>query len=203
MTSLNILDDTRKLLRKVKGLNIERYYGYLTFNKAWTDKNTNNKFENIQVEKFLKKLKIKVRFGKVECAVYIHDEDKIIMPYKRHFRKINELSKEQNYYSTLFHEIMHWSGASQRMNRKSLLNDNESENEYFLEELIAEIGSVYLLRYFEICDVFPELSLVYIKTNLLEIPEDVQKHYFVRAHSRARDAVNYLIERFEKTRKKS
>ena len=97
---------------------------------------------------------------------------------------------------------MHWSGKPPRMNRKSLENDDDLAKLHVLEELIAEIGSVGLIRYFGICDHFPEASLIYIKKHLDDLPSELQKYYFTRANSGAREAVKYMVERFEKTRKK-
>lgn len=44
------------------------------------------------------------------------------------------------YYSTLFHELIHWSGDKSRLNRFDVNKMNYQQ--YESEELVAEIGSM-------------------------------------------------------------
>lgn len=65
-------------------------------------------------------------------ASYAPGMDVINMPHKDTFTSIEE------YYCTLFHELVHWTMHASRLDRKA----NES---YASEELIAEIGAAVLL----------------------------------------------------------
>ncbi|RYE02901.1 MAG: hypothetical protein EOP33_09935 [Rickettsiaceae bacterium] len=52
---------------------------------------------------------------------------------------------DQKYYSTLFHEIIHWTGHESRLNRFG--NTAPTSEKYAVEELIAEMGA--MLIYFD------------------------------------------------------
>ena len=55
------------------------------------------------------------------------------------------------YYSTLFHELTHWTGHPTRLNRPGIADTGSYELEaYAYEELIAEIGSAFLCAEFGI-----------------------------------------------------
>lgn len=69
-------------------------------------------------------------------AVYRPSPDYIQLPHKDTFISVSE------YYSTLAHELVHWSGHSSRLDRKTLNFFGSAE--YAFEELIAEIGGCYL-----------------------------------------------------------
>lgn len=49
---------------------------------------------------------------------------------------ISEFSSSEEYYSSLFHELIHWTGHRSRLNRQG--------PDYATEELVAEIGSSFL-----------------------------------------------------------
>ena len=46
----------------------------------------------------------------------------------------------EGYYSTLFHELIHWTGYKNRLNRLVL----KKESDRAFEELVAEIGASFL-----------------------------------------------------------
>lgn len=68
-------------------------------------------------------------------SYYSIKEDLISLP------SIIEFNSPDEYYSTLFHELIHWTGSERRLNRFSTGRKIEA---YSHEELIAEIGSAYL-----------------------------------------------------------
>ena len=54
---------------------------------------------------------------------------------------------DEEYYSTLFHELVHSTGHSKRLDRGNDTRDRlafDSEHEYSKEELVAELGSTFL-----------------------------------------------------------
>ena len=59
------------------------------------------------------------------------------MPYKKQFKTA------EDYFSTRFHEIVHASGAENRLNREGITTAR-SDVKYSFEELIAEIGAAFL-----------------------------------------------------------
>ena len=48
------------------------------------------------------------------------------------------------YYSTLFHELTHWTGHKSRLARPGITAEETPSEVYAFEELIAEIGSAFL-----------------------------------------------------------
>ena len=65
---------------------------------------------------------------------YSMDRDLISIPV------ITDFDSPTEFYSSLYHEIVHWTGHSSRLNRK-MIGDGI---EHAFEELVAEIGSTYL-----------------------------------------------------------
>src|ERR1700733_11738344 len=64
------------------------------------------------------------------------------MPKKKSFKSL------ESYYSTLYHELVHSTGAEKRLGRKTLTDMVPFGSEsYAMEELIAEMGSAYLCRF--------------------------------------------------------
>lgn len=69
-------------------------------------------------------------------AYYSKTSDFIVMPDRETFENLDF------YYSTFYHEIVHWSGHPSRLDRK--FGNRFGDQHYAFEELVAEIGSAYL-----------------------------------------------------------
>lgn len=80
-------------------------------------------------------------------AYYQKKEDYIQMPYKASFHSTIYSSAIEGYYTTLLHEIIHWTGHSQRCNREGIVA--YSEVLYAFEELVAELGCAILSTHFQ------------------------------------------------------
>ena len=78
-----------------------------------------------------------VRFGG-DRAFYSPSGDYIQMPPKESFERSHE------FYGVLAHEAIHWTGHVSRLNRLTKFARFGSEA-YALEELVAELGSAYLM----------------------------------------------------------
>lgn len=89
--------------------------------------------ENLQAKKILKLANFK--HGGIE-AYYSKTWDLIVMPDRESFDNLDF------YYSTFYHEIVHWSGHPSRLNREFGLRFGDQT--YAFEELVAEIGSAFL-----------------------------------------------------------
>ena len=57
--------------------------------------------------------------------------------------EFNEFRSALDYYSTMFHELVHWTGHKSRLDRKFSRN----KTDYAIEELVAEIGSAFMLAH--------------------------------------------------------
>lgn len=76
-----------------------------------------------------------VREGQTR-ACYVPDLDLITMPGRDRFTDAGA------FYATLLHELIHWTGATKRLDR--LTKARFASPEYAMEELVAEIGSAML-----------------------------------------------------------
>jgi len=77
-----------------------------------------------------------------DSAFYAPSVDKINVPNKSSFLT------EGNYYATVFHELVHWTGAKHRENRE--FGKRFGDNAYAFEELVAEMGAAFLCQDYRI-----------------------------------------------------
>lgn len=114
--------------------------------------------------------------------------DVITMPLKGQF------NSEGEYYSTLLHELIHSTGAAQRLNREGItkLDKVKGDTTYSFEELIAEIGASYLLAMFDInTERTDNNNAAYLKGWLKPFKQD--KTFLFKAAKEAQKAVNYIL----------
>lgn len=116
-------------------------------------------------------------------AYYSPVEDYISLP------PINSFTSEAEYYSTLMHELIHWTGHTSRLNRKSTATEDEL---YSFEELVAEIGSAYLCALTGIAPKTLDNQAAYIK-GWLKLAES-DDSIFMKAAIEAQRAVNFIID---------
>lgn len=74
-----------------------------------------------------------------DSAHYTPSTDTITMPDRERFFATASGSAAQNWYATLLHELVHWSGADHRLART--FGKRFGDNAYAMEELVAELGS--------------------------------------------------------------
>ena len=77
-----------------------------------------------------------------QAAYYRLAGDYIQMPDEGLFVDGAHRCRSESYYSVLLHEVGHWCGAENRLNRQ--LGNRFGSPEYALEELIAELTSAFL-----------------------------------------------------------
>jgi antirestriction protein ArdC len=102
---------------------------------------------------------------------------------------ISGFDSPAEYYSSLFHELIHWTGHKSRLNRNLVWTDKEEDA---VEELIAEIGSSYLCS---ICGLEPmviENQASYIESWLKLIKE--KETSFIKAVTLSRQSVGYILQ---------
>lgn len=75
-------------------------------------------------------------------AFFASSRDMIQLPLMTSFEGTDTSSAEECYYSTLCHELTHWTGHAHRLNR--LKNTRFGSTDYAYEELIAELGAAFL-----------------------------------------------------------
>ncbi len=117
-------------------------------------------------------------------AFYRPGDDSINMPGKSTFHSIEE------YYSTLFHEIVHSTGHRKRLERDGIENiAGFGSKSYSKEELIAEIGNSFLCSKASIEGVFDN-SVAYIQGWIKKFKDHPK--LIVMSAAAAQKAVNYI-----------
>lgn len=147
------------------------------------------------VEEFCRNTGADIRHGAAR-AFYHRVEDYINMPETSYFLDTSQASATENYYSTLLHELTHWTGAKHRLDRDKAKNNLEVEK-YAFEELVAELGAAFLCAEFNITQTLPEHHALYIKSWLQALKDD--KTYIFKASAQAAKAVEFLNSQVEKT----
>lgn len=72
-------------------------------------------------------------------AFYSPAEDRVVVPCREQFSTVEE------FYSTIFHELAHSTGAQHRLARKGILDHaGFASHSYSFEELVAECASAFL-----------------------------------------------------------
>ena len=83
-------------------------------------------------------------------AFYRPATDSIHLPPREAFIGSNTSTPAESYYSTLCHELMHWTSAEPRCNRQ--LGKRFGDQAYAMEELVAELGAAFLCADLRITD---------------------------------------------------
>ncbi|HNY69994.1 MAG TPA: zincin-like metallopeptidase domain-containing protein [Syntrophorhabdus sp.] len=123
-------------------------------------------------------------------ACYHPVEDLIKMPNRSAF--VNQ----QEYFSTLFHEAIHSTGAPARLNRETLSKPAAfGSKDYAREELIAEMGAAYLCAVSGISHATVENSAAYIQGWRDSIRKD--SRLVVMAAAQAQKAASYIMGKQE------
>jgi len=125
--------------------------------------------------------KADIRNGKSKA--YFHSTlDYINMP------KFEDFRSSLDYYSTLFHELVHWTGHKSRLER----NFSRNKTDYAIEELVAEMGSAFLMAQLGLEAQVRDDHASYIKSWLTALDNDSK--FIFSAASAASKAINYIWE---------
>ena len=126
-----------------------------------------------------------IKHGKA-AAWYSPANDTIDMPDHERFEA------EDNYYATLFHELVHSTGHEKRLKRAGIMERNGYGSEpYGKEELIAEMGSAFLCGHAGIVDRTINNSAAYLEGWLKSLKED--KTLIVHAAAQAQKAADFIL----------
>ena len=123
-----------------------------------------------------------------DTACYIPSLDKIFMPERRRFTGTETTTPGEGFYSTLCHELVHWSGAKHRLDRD--LTGRFGTESYAIEELVAELGAAFLCGDLGITSE-PRADHAQYIANWLKVLKDDKKAVFTAA-AKASEAVNWL-----------
>lgn len=121
-------------------------------------------------------------------ACYVPSVDQIHMPARESFMATEHSAATEGYYSTLFHELTHWTGAEHRMNRQ--FGRRFGDNSYAFEELVAELGAAFHCAALGISSA-PRADHGQYIANWLEVLKSDKRAIFTAA-SKAAQAVDYV-----------
>lgn len=120
-----------------------------------------------------------------DSACYSPVLDKVKMPPREAFGSIGE------YYSTLFHELTHSTGHTNRLNRKEVMDGNAfGSHDYSVEELTAEMGAAMLCAHAGIDNTL-ENSAAYIAGWVSKLKD--QPAMLMTAAGRAQKAFSHIV----------
>lgn len=137
-----------------------------------------------KAEKIIKNSGADIRYGG-GSAFYRPSEDFIQMPPKEDFKST------ESYYSTLLHELTHWTGHESRLNRNQ--KGSKYDTDYAFEELVAEMGSMFIVSSAGIIQTKGEFQnhVSYVNSWLKSLKRD--SNYICRAAAEANKAADFLL----------
>jgi len=175
--SIKEILDEEENLRQVPIIRYS-YVFNLSQTTLYEDKTTSLKINTC--EEIIRKASPVIKHNISQCY-YNPKEDIISLPTIENFE-----SKEE-YYASLFHELIHWTGHQSRLNRK--------KTDYAYEELIAEIGAAYLCGITQISNQTLANQSAYIEGWIKRIKNEPK--VLLKAAAEAHKAVNYILNKQE------
>lgn len=126
---------------------------------------------------------------KGDAAFYRPSTDEIYMPSMDKFFSTETRSATEGYYAIALHELTHWTGAADRLNR--LKGSRYGSKSYAFEELVAEIGSAFLCSHFNLSPEVRPDHAGYVKSWLAVLKND--KKAIFKAAKEAQQAMDFLL----------
>ena len=164
-----------------------------------------NKVVSIQeIDNFVNDTGVEIKHSSDGRCYYAKTTDYIHMTNKENFIKTSYGDETSNYYSVLFHELIHSTGHNQRLDR---FKDNDkkfkdnAQQSYAFEELIAECGSIMLCQKFNLEKTIRVDHALYIKSWIQALKNDVK--FLTSSLTRAYKATDYLIKKIKKVELKA
>lgn len=126
-------------------------------------------------------------------AFYSPSKDMLTMPNKASFVTIQE------FYSTFFHELVHSTGHQSRLGRLKNVKGKFGDFEYSKEELVAELGAVFLSAESGILYHTLDNSKAYLKGWKSRLRKSLEENnrFFVQATAQAQRAVEYMLKDYD------
>lgn len=121
-------------------------------------------------------------------AAYHPSTDTIRMPPRDSF------TSEESYYATRFHEMIHSTGHSSRLDRQGISQlDSFGSHSYSYEELVAECGSAFLCGEAGILDTTIDNSTAYIRGWVSKLRSEPK--WIIKASGEAAKAADLILRR--------
>ena len=140
-----------------------------------------------QAEAFVAATGAQIDYGGTR-AFYRPSTDSIQLPPREAFIGSPTSTPAESYYSTILHELTHWTSAESRCNRQ--LGKRFGDQAYAMEELVAELGAAFLCADLHITDE-PRVDHAQYLASWLSVMKEDKKAIFTAA-SKASEAAAYL-----------
>ena len=164
-----------------------------------------NKVVSIQeIDNFVNDTGVEIKHSNDGRCYYAKTTDYIHMTNKENFIKTSYGDETSNYYSVLFHELIHSTGHNQRLDR---FKDNDkkfkdnAQQSYAFEELIAECGAIMLCQKFNLEKTIRVDHALYIKSWIQALKNDVK--FLTSSLTRAYKATDYLLKKIKQVELKA
>lgn len=143
-----------------------------------------NKTAEEVIADYLQRSGVQLTTDNAEVPYYSVTRDCISTPAREKYVSAAE------YYGAIFHEIVHSTGAANRLNRRNL--EKNKEEAYSVEELVAEIGAASLCATLGL-DTTSSMqnAAAYIQSWMKAIKHD--KRMFIIAAARAEKAIRLVL----------
>ena len=157
-----------------------------------------------EIDNFVNDTGVEIKHSNDGRCYYAKTTDYIHMTNKENFIKTSYGDETSNYYSVLFHELIHSTGHNQRLDR---FKDNDkkfkdnAQQSYAFEELIAECGAIMLCQKFNLEKTIREDHALYIKSWIQALKNDVK--FLTSSLTRAYKATDYLLKKIKQVELKA
>ena len=152
------------------------------------DKTEKTQFEILKdCEDYVLNTNAKINHGG-NGAFYSPSKDIISIPLKENFISTDTSTAQECYYSTLLHELVHWTGSKNRLDR--LKKTQFGSKEYAFEELVAETGSAILCSLLNVSSS-PRVDHAKYLNHWIDLLEDKPRS-IMTAFSQSSKAIDYL-----------
>jgi antirestriction protein ArdC len=101
------------------------------------------------IDSFVRQLGMRRTAG-TRGAFYNPQSDVVNVPPEKCFLDDEEETATEGYYSTLLHELVHWTGHISRLKRFPEYIVTFTREQYAREELVAEATAIILMRHFNV-----------------------------------------------------
>lgn len=130
--------ERRFVARASRVFNVAQVEGYVSPEAEMTEDGID---PSQAAEAFITATGAKISIGG-DRAFYRPSADIIAMPDRHRFIGTETSTATEGWYSTLLHEMTHWTGASHRMDRT--FGKRFGDDAYAMEEMVAELGAAFL-----------------------------------------------------------
>ncbi|QFY89904.1 DUF1738 domain-containing protein [Magnetovirga frankeli] len=142
------------------------------------------KERNAQVDTFIQSTGAIIH-EKGHRAFYSPETDMIWIP------DLGAFTNQEYFYSTLLHELAHWTGHKSRLDRREGMRSRFGDEAYAMEELVAELASAFLGIQLQVSHEPREDHAKYLNNWLQVLNKDMRA--FSSAASKAQAVADYLL----------